>query len=74
MQTSMLNTSKGITFSVGMGLGCDYNFMDRIARMGKTADPSGLSTRSTGNPALYEDELSEIFRKIIQAPGSRIVR
>lgn len=74
MQTSMLNTSKGYTFSVGMGLGCDYNFMDRIARMGKTADPNGQSTRGTGNPALYEDELSDIFKKIIQAPGSRIVR
>ena len=74
MQTSMLNTSKGMTFSVGMGLGCDYDFMDRIARMGKTADSSGLSTRGTGNPALYEDELAAIFTKIIQAPGVRIVK
>ncbi len=74
MQTSMMNTSKNLVYSVGMGLGCDYDFMDRIARMGKTADSSGLSTRGTGNPALYEDELADIFKKIIQAPGSRIVK
>ena len=24
-------------FSVGLGLGCDYDFMDRLARIGKTA-------------------------------------
>ena len=74
MQTSMMNTSKNKVYSVGMGLGCDYDFMDRIARMGKTADPNGESTRGTGNPALYEDELSNIFKKIIQSPGSRIVK
>lgn len=74
MQTSMMNSSKNLVYSVGMGLGCDYDFMDRISRMGKTADSSGQSTRGTGNPALYEDELANIFKKIIQAPGSRIVK
>jgi hypothetical protein len=75
MQASKFkHDDNGILFSVGMGLGADLDFMDRVARIAKTADADGLSPRGTGNPADYEQRLTEIFRKIIERPGSRLVR
>ena len=40
-------------YPVGIGLGTDYNFMDRMARVSGT-DKAGLSPRGSGNPADYE--------------------
>lgn len=74
MQTSKFQRlDKGKLYPVGMGLGADLNFMDRLARMAKT-DKGGLSPRGAGNPAEYEERLTAIFREIIQSPGSRLVK
>ena len=48
--------------------------MDRIARMGPTANPSGQSPRTSGNPVAYEEEVSTIFHDIITNPQIRLVR
>jgi hypothetical protein len=61
-------------FPVGIGLGCDYTFMDKMARMGQTADPNGQGSRSSGNPADYEARLIQIFQKIITNPRLRLVQ
>lgn len=72
MQTALAQTERTSVYAVGMGLGTDYDFMDRVARMGNTAE-GGLSVRGSGNPAEYESRLTEIFGEIIRNPGGRLV-
>ncbi len=72
-QAAAATAEKTKTYGVGMGLGADLDFMDRVARMGKT-DEDGLSPRGTGNPADYEQRLTEIFQEIINKRGGRLVR
>jgi hypothetical protein len=60
-------------YPVGIGLGTDYDFMDRMSRMGGTANDSGESPRGSGNPAEYEQRLIEIFREIIDNPNVKLV-
>jgi hypothetical protein len=74
MQTSIAQGNNWYLFPVGIGLGCDYSFMDRMARMGATANSSGSSPRGTGNPAVYESVLTQIFQDIITNPKLRLVR
>jgi hypothetical protein len=74
MQTSMMQVGNWQLYPVGIGLGCDYSFMDRMARMGSTANTDGHSARGTGNPAQYEAVLTGIFNKIITNPKLRIVK
>ncbi|MCA8995401.1 MAG: VWA domain-containing protein [Planctomycetaceae bacterium] len=72
MQADLAREEETHVYAVGVGLGADYDFMDRIARLSLT-DEGGLSPRGSGNPAEYEQRMSEIFGEIIQAPGARIV-
>jgi len=74
MQTSMMQRDNWSLYPVGIGLGCDYGFMDRMARMGSTANGDGESPRGSGNPAEYEDRLTEIFEQIITNPKLRLVQ
>ncbi|MFN0198481.1 MAG: vWA domain-containing protein, partial [Planctomycetaceae bacterium] len=72
MQADQMKTDNVEVFSVGMGLGADLDFMDRIARINGT-DSNGLSPRGTGNPDDYEERLTEIFQNILEHPGTRLV-
>ena len=63
---------RGRMYFAGMGLGTDYDFMDRLARIGST-DINGQSPRNTGNPAQYEQQLINVLQNIINTPGSRLV-
>ena len=74
MQTSMAQGNNWYLYPVGIGLGCNYDFMDRMARMGATANNSGESARGTGNPAQYEAVLTQIFQNIITNPKLRLVQ
>ncbi len=74
MQTSMMQGNNWYLYPVGIGLDTDYNFMDRMARMGATANNSGQSARGSGNPADYEARLTDIFEKIITNPKLRLVQ
>lgn len=74
MQTSLMQGDHWSLYPVGIGLGCDYGFMDRMARMGSTANNDGQSPRGSGNPADYEQRLAEIFEKIITNPKLRLVQ
>jgi hypothetical protein len=73
MQSSIIQSNKGHLYGVGMGLGADYDFMDRIDRIANT-DVNGASPRGSGNPAQYEQRLIDIFKTIIQTPGMRLVK
>lgn len=72
MQSAAATQEGTSVYAVGMGLGTDYDFMDRVARLGKTAE-GGQSVRGSGNPAEYEARLTAIFKEIIRNPGSRLV-
>jgi len=61
-------------YEIGIGLGTDYDFMDRLARMGGTDNEDGQAPRTSGNPVGYESELSEIFEDIIENPAVRLVK
>ena len=74
MQASMMQLQKWQVFAVGIGLGTDYDFMDRLGRMGATANEDGQAPRGSGNPAEYEQRTAEIFENIISSPKQRLVQ
>jgi len=74
MQSMMMQQDNWRIFPVGVGLGTDYDFMDRLARMGGTSNDDGESPRGSGNPAEYEQRLTEIFEEIITNPQVRLVQ
>lgn len=73
-QTYKMRNDGWYVFPVGIGLGTNYDFMDRMARLGGTANDSGQSTRGSGNPAEYEKRLTEIFEEIITNPQVKLVQ
>jgi hypothetical protein len=74
MQAAAMQGSKWRTFSIAFGSDANFDFMDRLARMGGTADDSGEAPRTSGNPAAIESELSTIFTEIITSPAVRLVQ
>ncbi|MBN2579018.1 MAG: VWA domain-containing protein [Pirellulales bacterium] len=74
MQTAMMQAKNWYVYPVGIGLRTDYDFMDREARLGGTANSQGESPRGSGNPADYEQRLTEIFEEIITNPKLRLVQ
>ena len=62
----------GDTVPVGMGLGADHDYADRLARLSGTADAGGQSARTSGNPARYEQELRAIFDDLLR-PEPKLV-
>jgi len=74
MQAMMMQANNSYVFPVGVGLGTDYDFMDRLASAGATADDDGRSPRGSGNPAAYEQRLTDIFEEIITNPKVRLVQ
>jgi hypothetical protein len=73
MQAELAHLDQLELYPIGMGLGADYDFMDRMARLAATAE-GGVSVRGSGNPAEYEQRLIEIFEDIVNNPGGRLVR
>ncbi|QDU98259.1 TadG family pilus assembly protein [Lignipirellula cremea] len=73
MQSALMQADHWRVFPVGIGLGADYTFMDRLARMGGAANDKGESARGSGNPAEYEQRLTEILEAIINQPTIRLV-
>ncbi len=74
MQAASMSLEKWQVFPVGVGLGTDYDFMDRVARLGGSASADGQSPRGSGNPAEYEARLKQIFESIIANPQVRLVQ
>ncbi len=73
MQTMEMELAHWYVFPVGVGLGTDYGFMDRAARLGGTAK-DGQAPRGEGNPAIYEERLKDIFEDIIIKVKPRLVQ
>jgi Mg-chelatase subunit ChlD len=74
MQSDILHAGGYYLYSVGLGLGTDYDFLDRMARMGNTANDDGETFRGSGNPTDYEAVLTSIFEQIIRSPKARLVK
>jgi hypothetical protein len=70
----MMQAKKWRVFPVGIGMGCNYDFMDYAAVTGGTADPSGHIPRGTGDPTQYEENVKNIFKNIINNPNGRLVK
>lgn len=73
METDQMQTGHDKMYPVGMGMGCDYDFMDRIARMADT-DTNGQSMHGSLNPAQYEQRMVDIFKNIINTRGGKLVK
>jgi hypothetical protein len=74
MQTSIMQGKNWYLYPVGVGLDCDYDFMDRMARMGSTANTSGQAPRGSGDPSVYQTLMVQIFKNIITNPKLRLVK
>jgi Flp pilus assembly protein TadG len=74
MQAAMMNSGKWKLYPVPLGLGADQDFMDRMARTGGTADDNGQAATSSGDPSSYEQELTNIFKQIVDNPQVRLVQ
>jgi hypothetical protein len=74
VQAADMAKRKWNVFAVGTGLGADYDFLDRIARLGGTANAAGQSPRGTGNPAEYEQRLTDMLKDVIDSPKVRLVQ
>ena len=74
MQTSIMQGSNWYVYAVGVGLACDYTFMDNMARMGNTANNNGQAPRGSGDPTVYEAVLTQLFDNIITNPKLRLVQ
>lgn len=74
MQAKQMQAQNWKVFTAGIGLGCDYTFLDRMARTGGTANDSGEGPRTSENPVAYEAELANIFKNIIDNPQVRLVQ
>lgn len=73
MQSAIMKSEKIKLYPVGTGMGADYDFMDRVARVNGT-DTNGQSPRGSGNPADYEQRMTQIFKEIIKRPDVRLVK
>ncbi|MDX1961761.1 MAG: VWA domain-containing protein [Pirellulales bacterium] len=73
MSADIMEGQNWAVYPVGLGLGTDYTFMDRMSRLGGTADENGQSLRGSGNPTEYEQRLVDMFREIITSPQVRLV-
>jgi hypothetical protein len=74
MQSHLMQAQNWKVFTAGIGLGCDFDFLDRMSRTGGTADDNGQGPRTSGNPVNYEAELTAIFKAIIDNPQVRLVQ
>jgi hypothetical protein len=74
VEAAKMQSEHWMVYPVAIGLGADYDFLDRMARLGGTANDDGQSARGEGNPAKYEQRLAEIFDKIITSPQVRLVQ
>ena len=74
MQAAQIRAKNWYLYPVGLGLGANYDLMDRLARIGGTADASGQSPRGSGDPTDYEQRMIDIFEDIIHTPKVRLVQ
>jgi hypothetical protein len=61
-------------YPVGIGPGADHDFLDRLARLGGTADPDGHAPRTGRTPVECEQRLVETLDRIVRSPQVSLVQ
>lgn len=75
MQANSMQGDGWYTYAVGVGLDCSADFLDRLARMGATANPTtGTAPETAGDSTTAEENLKKIFNAIITNPKLRLVQ
>lgn len=74
MQASMMQGGNWHVYALGIGLAVDTDFMDRMARIGNTADNSGHAPVTSGDPNSYEAEMTALLDEIINNPQVHLVQ
>src|SRR5262249_54069893 len=54
MQASAMQLQHWHVYALGIGLAVDWDFMNRMARFGDTADDNGNAPATSGDPTEYE--------------------
>ena len=60
-------------YAVGVGLSCDYNFMD-AGTDGQYGQQQRPSPRGSGDPTVYQAIMTQLFNNIITNPKLRLVQ
>ena len=74
MQADTMEGKGWYVYAIPLGLATDQDFMNRMARVGGTADDSGNAPSTSGDPSTYETEMTTILDKIIDNPQVRLVK
>src|SRR5262249_61226630 len=65
MQASIMQGGNWHVYALGIGLAIDSDFMDKMARVGNTADSNGHAPTTSGDPTSYESEMTALLDEII---------
>lgn len=74
MQASIMQGGNWHVYALGIGLAVDTDFMDKMARIGNTADSSGHAPVTSGDPTSYESEMTNLLDQIINNPQVHLVQ
>jgi hypothetical protein len=74
MQADTMNSGHWKLYALALGLAADYDFMDRMARMGGTADNNGHAPTTSGDPSTYEAEMTALLKQVVDNPSVRLVQ
>jgi len=74
MQAAAMQSNNWNVYALGIGLAVDWDFMDRMARVGDTADSNGQAPRSSGDPSTYEAEMTALLDQVIDNPQVHLVQ
>ncbi len=74
MQADGMQSKGWYVYALPLGLAVDSDFMNRMARVGGTADDNGNAPSTSGDPSTYETEMTTLLGKIIDNPQVRLVK
>jgi hypothetical protein len=74
MQASNMRSNKFYVYALALGLDADNDFMDRMARIGSTADSNGQAPHQSGDPSEYETEMTALLDQIVDNPQVHLVQ
>jgi Flp pilus assembly protein TadG len=74
MQANIMRAQKWYVYALGLGCDIDDDFLDRMARVGGTADDNGHGLTTSGDPTTYETEMTSLLKQVVDNPSVRLVQ
>ena len=74
MQANIMRAQKWYVYALGLGCDIDDDFLDRMARVGGTADDNGHGLTTSGDPTTYETEMTSLLKQVVDNPAVRLVQ